>query len=106
MPYFAIRHKPSAALFPCPSGGRRGSTYIELPFKGPPRVFATRSAASNCLRWWLAGKPVAEYDFDEFGQSTYPVGASPGPGDENRKADEMEVIEIELRQVGQLELPE
>lgn len=95
--FFAIRHKPSRTYLPLFKGGqRRGTTYIDLPFVGAPRLFTTQTAARNCLRWWLAGVPTPEYDTDEWSQSEVKVGASPGKGDPNRKAEDMEVVKVTL----------
>jgi len=81
MTHYAILHKPTGQLFPSIKGGRRrGSTYIELPFTGAPRIFTTLPAAKNCLRWWS--------------------------NKDNRqdKAQDMQIVEVELRIVGQQEL--
>lgn len=94
MIYYAIKHKPSNTYFPLfKSGQRRGSTYIKLPFTGPPRLFTTKVAAKNCLRWWLAGTCKLEYDGGEDG-GHYVVGASPGKGDPLRNPVDMEIVEI------------
>lgn len=97
--YYAIRHNPSGAFFPLfKKGQRRGSTYLNLPFKGPPRLFTTETGAKNCMRWWLGGEPIPEYDSDD-GYSSYQVGASIGKGDPNRKADELEIIKVTISEV-------
>lgn len=98
MIYYAIKHKPSETLFPTFVGGqRRGSTHIDWPFKGPPRLFTTKQAANNCLRWWLGGPAKLEYDTeDDMGNGSYVIGASPGKGDPTREADAMEILEVNI----------
>ncbi len=53
--YFAIRHKPTDTLFPT---SKTGNTFVDLPFKGPPRLFATTGAARGFLTLWLKGPMV------------------------------------------------
>lgn len=107
MTHYAILHKPSGKFFPTFRGGQcRGSTYIDLPFEGMPRIFNTLTAAKNTLRWWLAGEAVPEYDVeDEWGGGRSQVGASPGKGKPNRIASDMEIVQVELKIIGQQELP-
>lgn len=90
---YAIRHKPSGAFFPVFKGGqRRGSTNLDLPFVGMPRLFSTKVAAQNCLRWWLKGAYEVWYgDFD----GDYFPREKTTPKDD-RKADEMEVLSVDL----------
>lgn len=98
MRFYVIRHKPSGTLFPIWKGGqRRGSTYINAPFKDTPRLFTSIVAAKNCLRWWLQGQVelIRERD-DEWGGNSFVVGAMPGKGDANRKAEDMEILAASL----------
>jgi hypothetical protein len=98
MNYWLIKHKPSDAYFPLSSrGGKRGSTYINLPFVGIPRLFTKQAAAKVTLEWWLGGKANTEYDND--GEGTYATGASLGKGDPDRIAADMEIIEIQLKEI-------
>lgn len=46
-------------------GGGRGGTWREFGEKGkPPRLFNTRTAANNALRWWLYGPGYSPYNED------------------------------------------
>lgn len=95
MKYFVIKHIPTGAYFPMSSnGGKRGSTYIQLPFLGVPRLFTTSRAAKLTLNWWLSGK--AKSITDDDGDGRYSVGAEKGDGDPARKADEFEVVIVQI----------
>ena len=92
MEYWVIRHKPSNIYFPLSSrGGKRGSTYIDLPFDGIPRLFTKLSAAKTTLKWWLGGKAIKEYDDGCI------VGM--GKGNSDRIKDDMEIIKIKLKEI-------
>lgn len=94
MTYWVIEHVPSGRMMPAPRA-RRGQTHMTLPFpKQPPRLFTTEGSAKNCLRWWLGGPAVTEYDNDEGFR--YAVGASVGKGVEDRIAADMRVVQIRI----------
>jgi hypothetical protein len=98
MKYWVIKHIPTGSYFPLSSrGGKRGSTYINLPFKGIPRLFSKHGAATITLDWWLKGRAKVDYDNDGDG-SSYAVGAIQGNGDPNRISSDMEIIAIELKE--------
>jgi hypothetical protein len=71
---------------------------MALPFPNqPPRLFTSEASAKTCLRWWLGGPAVTEYDNDEGFR--YAVGASVGKGVDDRVASDMRVVQIQLEQV-------
>ena len=100
MSWWAIRHKPSGTLFSLfPATQRRGSTFLEPPFTGVPRLFKSRAAANSCLRWWLGGKAVPIYDdepADSIWKDDIKVGATIGKGDPTRRSEDMELVEVDL----------
>ena len=92
---FALRHKATGTYMPDKKGGA-GGTYVE-PFQKrrrqttTPRLFARRSDAMAALKWWAEGRVRTQYD-EEWGNEI--VGTTPVPG---RKADEWEVVTVELK---------
>jgi hypothetical protein len=95
MRYFAILHRPSGYYLPFVG---RGATYAEPvnPAVEPPRLFTTRGAAKNALRWWLLGVTTVSrtggswdngYEYDETWH-TEPV--------EDRRAEDMGIVELHL----------
>ena len=96
--YWMIKHIPTGDYFPLSvRGGKRGSTYIDLPFKGTPRIFTKSCSAKCALDWWLAGKAVTEYDSD--GVFKYAVGASAGNGDPNRNAKDFKIVKVVIEEL-------
>lgn len=95
--YYAIRHKPSNTYLPVFKGGqRRGSTYINAPFVGAPRLFVSKLPAQNCLRWWLGGPPCVKHEKEnEMGaiESRYYL---PGKGVAGRNKEDMEIVAVDL----------
>jgi len=97
MKYWVIKHIPTGSYFPLSSrGGKRGSTYINLPFNGIPRLFSKHGAAKITLDWWLKGSAKLDYDYDD-GHS-YVVGAIQGSGDPSRISTDMKIITIEIKE--------
>lgn len=100
--FYVIKHKPTDTYFPLWTGGqRRGSTYLTLPFTGPPRLFPSRNAASTCLRWWLGGPAVPEYERDDFNGEEYRTGASIGKGHPDRHPEDLEVVPVTLSAINE-----
>lgn len=95
MKYWVIEQKSTGAYFPLSSrGSKRGSTHINLPFVGTPRLFTKPHAAKSTLEWWLCGQAVTEYDND--GDGRYAVGASPGEGDPRRNPDDFHIVPVSI----------
>lgn len=100
---WAIRHKPTGFMLPNPKGrSGRGGSFVDPqdPKETHPRLFFTQLAAKRALIAWLRGKHEGNYEmeYDEWSGKGYQICIGyvvvPIP---NRKAEEMEVIEIQLR---------
>lgn len=61
--YYIIRHKTSLRWLP--STHQRNLTSVNLTDKQPPRLFNSRSAATNALHWWAGGIWYHKYS-DEY----------------------------------------
>ena len=95
--FLAIKHTPTGYFLPEYGSrkGRGGYTKDEPQDINlfPPRIFRTKAAAINALRWWLEGKSTATYDcFGEYDGLTQK--AQP-----HRKAEEMKIIEVKISEV-------
>jgi hypothetical protein len=90
MTFFVVRKKSTGELFPVTG---RGSTCAVFG-DGPPRLFTKRSAAIQCMQWWLLGKTKMVY--------TPPNWACEGDWDldtvkdSSRVPNDYEVVEIYL----------
>lgn len=95
MKFYAIRQK-STGLF-MPAGRGRGYTHDEPTAVRPPRLFNRERDAAAALRCWLLGDWKEETSTDMYGE---PDGIYPIPPKErnpDRKAKDMEVVEVALR---------
>jgi hypothetical protein len=105
---FAIRHKPTGAFMPVPTGrGGSGSSYWDPAnsafgaVPGVHRLFHNKRSAKAALTQWLRGRhvPVMEYASaeDSFFSSSFPycVGTET-EHDPSRKAEDMEIVEFTL----------
>ena len=100
---WAIRHKPTGFMLPNPKGhSGRGGSFVDPqdPKEIHPRLFITQLAAKRALIAWLRGKHEGAYDFEysDYDNKSYQVCVGyvvvPVP---SRKAEDMEVVEIEMR---------
>ena len=100
---WAIRHKPTGFMLPNPKGHNgRGGSFVDPqdPKEIHPRLFITQLAAKRALIAWLRGKHEGAYDFEysDYDNKSYQVCVGyvvvPVP---SRKAEDMEVVEIEMR---------
>jgi len=83
--YYAIKHKPSGGFLP--QGLRnRGFTHNEPSTHDPPRLFTNTKGAKCALTWWLKGETIQEWAYDDYEIMT--------SRKENRKSEEMEIVEI------------
>ena len=100
---WAIRHKPTGFMLPNPKGhSGRGGSFVDPqdPKEIHPRLFITQLAAKRALIAWLRGKHKGNYEteYSEWDGEPYSVCigyvvvAVP-----SRKAEDMEVVEIELK---------
>ena len=91
MIFYAIREKSTGFFMP-QLRKRKGYTGTEPQKMGDtvPRLFTTRTGASNSLRWWLDGIHIVHYseDGDEDWDTRQP--------DTPRLKDNMEIVEMEL----------
>lgn len=95
--YYAILHKPSNTYLPVYKGGqRRGSTYLNAPFVGAPRLFGSKLSAQNCLRWWLGGPPCVEYEKEDDMGTIESRHYLPGKGVVGRNKEDMEIVVVDL----------
>ena len=72
------------------------------PSAWPPRLLGSHKAAHLALRAWLLGEWEADYESNDspFGSSRTKIGASPPRyPDPNRKAEEMEIVSLQLTEV-------
>ena len=100
---WAIRHKPTGFMLPNPKGhSGRGGSFVDPqdPKEIHPRLFITQRAAKRALIAWLRGRHEGAYDFEysDYDNKSYQVCVGyvvvPVP---SRKAEDMEVVEIEMR---------
>ena len=103
---WAIRHKPTGFMLPNPKGhSGRGGSFVDPqdPNEIHPRLFISQLAAKRALIAWLRGKHEGAYDFEysDYDNKSYQVCVGyvvvPVP---SRKAEDMEVVEIEMRVSG------
>lgn len=97
--YFAIRHKPSGRYLPELPGQRGGYTHLEPRawHLGPIRLFTNKRNVRLALRAWLCGKLHVRRSYGNFEENDI-VEAETEPVP-SRKAEEMEIVEFELREV-------
>jgi hypothetical protein len=106
---WAIRHKPTGNFMPQSNSKRHGYTHDEpmqmVDSHWCPRLFGRKQDASTALTWWLKGETTmcysgghyqnvfGEWD-DDFGENwnTYAPEVE-------RKAEDMEVVQIKLEVV-------
>ena len=100
---WAIRHKPTGFMLPNPKGHNgRGGSFVDPqdPNEIHPRLFITQLAAKRALIAWLRGKHEGDYDveYSDYDGKSYRICVGyvvvPVP---SRKAEDMEVVEIEMR---------
>ena len=103
---WAIRHKPTGFMLPNPKGHNgRGGSFVDPqdPNEIHPRLFISQLAAKRALIAWLRGKHEGDYDveYSDYDGKSYRVCVGyvvvPVP---SRKAEDMEVVEIEMRVSG------
>ena len=111
MRVFAIRHKPSGALMPQIRG--RGYTAIDASDwekcetfarhkkTGVPRIFPSRIHAGRALFAWLQGEWTQQGTGGSsmYGDDYDVYTAPPSTPPEDRKKDDMEIIELKLTEV-------
>lgn len=88
--YYAIRQKSTG--FYMPSGRRRGFTRdnpVDVKVT-PPRLFRRKQDAVSALQWWLEGITTVYRSFD--GDEDWNTKK-----EDNRNADDMEIVIVELR---------
>lgn len=104
MTLYAILHKPSGHFLPHAKRGEHAApqTHAEPNEYDPPRLFATKVGAQRALRCWLKGRirygraktyPNAISYRLEYVQPVVRWFYEPV---ESRRAEDMEVVEIEL----------
>lgn len=90
---WAILHIPTGRLLPTPATDR-SATCTKLDDKRPPRLFRTRTGASNALRHWLEGEKSAEHGYDSMtGDDWVKHHVAPQA---DRIASEMTVVEVSI----------
>lgn len=91
---YAILHKPSGKLLPVPrSGSGRGGTYVSVGDPQPPRLFTSKTGATNALKWWLGGPVQTDWEREILGQKHDP----------RRIAEDMEVVPVTVAVPAQLQ---
>lgn len=92
-PLYAIMHVPTQTLLPIPATDR-SATATKLDDPRPPRLFRTRTGASNALRHWLAGEQSIEHGTDQMtGDDWHITHIKPMP---DRIASDMLVVEVSI----------
>jgi len=82
-----------------PSGRSRGFTHDEPTGAQPPRIFFRKRDAQAALRCWLQGEwSEKSYQDSYTGEWDY-GGPEPTKKRPDRKAEDMEVVEIEIHRV-------
>ncbi len=104
MSYFIIRHRSTGRFMPALP---RGATWWE-PTKSKeasPRLFAKRAHASNAKDWWERGAWLTEYNrsssWDGDDDAAFLARREP---EAPRKKGDLEILEVELKIIGQMEL--
>ena len=97
MTFLAIKHIPTGHFLPEYGSrkGRGGYTNDEPQNISmfPPRIFRTRTAAINALRWWLEGISAATYSWEgEYDGCTQRRQS-------HRKAEEMKIVEVIIKEL-------
>lgn len=95
MTYFAIKHTPSGMFLPIRAGRQRGYTNDEPTNAKPPRLFMSARNAKLALAQWLQGPLTVSYYEDHNGE----LGESWDRGKHDRKAEDMQIVELELHEV-------
>lgn len=93
MTFYVIRHKPTGYFLPLRST-RRGNTHSKPEKDCIPRLFKNKQSASNALHWWLSG--VFVYELSEDWESSYREWELHCTPKSDRKAEDMEIIEVDL----------
>lgn len=107
--FFAIRHK-STGLFMPETRGRGSTSWEPVLGKSPhsagkllvPRLFSRKMDAVNSIRWWAEGEWVNDREDGMPMRLTVwnPKHKTPVL----RKQQDLEILEIELKIVGQMEM--
>lgn len=98
---YALQRKSDGAFMP-DKPGRTGGTYVDpdnrVTHRNIPRLFSTKTAASNALRWWAQGKadhvrelPCGPDWVDDGG---YSIEITPVEG---RNAGDWEIVSVQLK---------
>ena len=103
MTYFILLHRTTMLIMPQEDRGR-GSTWwdpIKEKKQRTPRLFARKIDAINSRRWWAEGPYEAKMDSDgeSFTQKSKTAFITL-PRDESH----LDIVEVELKPVGQLEM--
>jgi len=111
MTYFIIKHKATGRLMPNRAGRSAGSTWweptlVSAKTKEVPRLFLRKIDAINSVKWWLNGSYSSESyrsSHESFQDDDWRLVKHKPQFP--RKEGDLEIIEVELREVGQMELP-
>lgn len=107
MSFFIIKHKASGEIMPMLG---RGSTYWEPVVSSrmsekqkkkhlhTPRLFARKSDAANSIRWWAEGR------WRNDPEDGMPIKVQDQGLAVLRRPSQLEIIEVELKEIGQMEL--
>lgn len=87
--FLAIRHKPSGGFLPAVKG--YGFTRTEPTREAPPRLFEKMGPCKQALSYWLEGELFEVGIESEDGSQNLRLIRKP-----NRRASEMEIVEIEI----------
>lgn len=111
MTYFVIRHKASGKFMPQLSGkGYTAWTPVhpnkdeEWPQALVPRLFHTKAAATAAASHWYRGIAYSGTEYNEFTGDYNKSGEVIYSPQSHRKQGDLEVLEVELKLVGQMEL--
>ena len=85
---FIVRVKDGYAVLPSKRG--KGATTVELSTTKPPRLFASRGAAANAIRWWKAGLASQAWSHPTFAFPSEPDGI------ESLHLPERDEVELEI----------
>lgn len=92
---FVVQEKATGKFLPMRWGKARGFSFDE-PSHSFPRIFKTEKSARQALSAWARGTwNDPEYEFDEWGNSSYICGYSPSPV-EGRSKEDFEVVPMSL----------
>jgi len=92
--YYIIRHKTTQQWIP--ASLQRGRTAVELSSELPPRLFSTKGAAKQSLKWWCDGISYMASETNWLGSNEYMLVTDKKP---ERKLEDMEVIAVELKEI-------